>query len=198
MKKNQSFFVICSAVKINLQQSQWHHVAVLCTRLFNVVWSNIKGTGETTQTKTHRTDKVKLVSTQIWKVLKINNYKESCEKKWYLQEWQQAAKHVQPHCSCLSRERKPTVIYTSLGKMKKTFIENSSYSHKNIAAKKENTAHRKQDKQFISKSVASGMRPRSCDPHRKAAFMPWRKIKRNSCYLFVHKMEILSGMHSLQ
>lgn len=56
--------------------------------------------------------------------------------------------------------------------MKKTFIENSSYSHKNIAAKKENTAHRKQDTQFISKSVASGMRPRSCDLHRKAAFMP--------------------------
>lgn len=82
--------------------------------------------------------------------------------------------------------------------MKKTFIENGSYSHKNRAAKKENTAHRKQDKQFISKSVASGMRPKSCDPHRKAAFMPSRKIKRNSCCPFVHEMEILTGMHSLR
>lgn len=42
------------------------------------------------------------------------------------------------------------------------------------------------------------MRPRSCDPHRNAAFMPWRKSKRNSCYRFVHGIETLSGTHSSQ
>lgn len=143
---------------------------------------------------------MRLVSTQIWKVLKINKNKESCDKNhWNLQEWQQAAKHVQSHYSSLSHERKPTVIYTSLGRMKKIFIENSSYSHKNIAAKKLNSAHRKQDKHSsLVNLLLQEWDQGHVIPTEKAAFMPWRKSKRNSCYLFVHGIEILSGTHSSQ